>query len=579
MSVGAAKAAPTDSMMKITLREYQKAAVDAVWAHLRELDTNPAVVLPTGAGKSLVIAQIVHDAVHQWQGRVVILAHVKELLEQTAEKIRVLAPDVPLGLFSAGLKRRDLSYSATAAGIQSIWKKACDLGTVDLIIIDEAHMVPAEDDGMYRQFIADAKVVNPHVRIIGLTATPYRLKSGAICAPENILNHVCYEVGVRELIVQGFLSPLKTKAGLQKISTDDLHVRAGEFVASEVEDLMDKDGLVEGACAEIVEHTRDRTATLIFASGIRHGQHIVEVLKSKHGIECGFVSGDTPAGARSAILGRFRAGELKYLCNMNVLTTGFDAPHIDCVALVRPTMSPGLYYQMVGRGFRLHPGKADCLVLDFGGNVLRHGPVDAIRVTTDDRGEGEAPAKECPQCQALIAAGYQTCPQCGHQFPEPNKQKHEAQASTEGILSGQTSREEHHVSDTTYHVHMKRSDPSAPLTMRVEYRVGFNHYFREWVCFDHTGYARTKAEAWWRARSVEPVPGGTEEAVEMAKAGALAPTLHITVEKKAGDQFERVVAHRLGDKPPRLDSDDGLPDAPAQPVGTTYGIPDEEIPF
>ena len=579
MSVGAAKAAPTDSMMKITLREYQKAAVDAVWAHLRELDTNPAVVLPTGAGKSLVIAQIVHDAVHQWQGRVVILAHVKELLEQTAEKIRVLAPDVPLGLFSAGLKRRDLSYSATAAGIQSIWKKACDLGTVDLIIIDEAHMVPAEDDGMYRQFIADAKVVNPHVRIIGLTATPYRLKSGAICAPENILNHVCYEVGVRELIVQGFLSPLKTKAGLQKISTDDLHVRAGEFVASEVEDLMDKDGLVEGACAEIVEHTRDRTATLVFASGIRHGQHIVEVLKSKHGIECGFVSGDTPAGARSAILGRFRAGELKYLCNMNVLTTGFDAPHIDCVALVRPTMSPGLYYQMVGRGFRLHPGKADCLVLDFGGNVLRHGPVDAIRVTTDDRGEGEAPAKECPQCQALIAAGYQTCPQCGHQFPEPNKQKHEAQASTEGILSGQTSREEHHVSDTTYHVHMKRSDPSAPLTMRVEYRVGFNHYFREWVCFDHTGYARTKAEAWWRARSVEPVPGGTEEAVEMAKAGALAPTLHITVEKKAGDQFERVVAHRLGDKPPRLDSDDGLPDAPAQPVGTTYGIPDEEIPF
>ncbi len=571
--------AATTSGPRMELRPYQRESVDRVYAHLRERDVNPWGVIPPGGGKTPIIATICRDAVGQWNGRVVILAHVKELLEQTAEKLRLIAPDLPVGIYSAGLKRKDLGYSATVAGIQSIWKKACDLGPVDLIIVDEAHMVPAEDDGMYRQFIADAKVVNPHVRVIGLTATPYRLKSGAICAPENILNHVCYEVGVRELIVQGFLSPLKTKAGLQKISTEDLHVRAGEFVASEVENLMDKDGLVEGACAEIAAHTKDRSATLIFSSGIRHGQHIVDVLKAKHGSECGFVTGDTPDGVRASILGRFRSGELKYLCNVNVLTTGFDAPHIDCVALVRPTMSPGLYYQMVGRGFRLHPGKADCLVLDFGGNVLRHGPVDAIRIATDDRGDGEAPAKECPNCQALIAAGYQTCPQCGHQFPEPNRQQHEAKASTEGILSGQTTREEHRVSETTYDVHYKRYDPGAPWTMRVEYRVGFNRFFREWICFDHTGYARTKAEVWWRARSVEPIPQSTEEAVEMAKAGALAPTLSITVEKKAGDRFERVTQHVLGDKPPRLDSEEGLPDRPPEPAGMTYGIPDDEIPF
>jgi DNA repair protein RadD len=536
------------------------------------------VVIPTGGGKTPVIATICRDAVNLWNGRVVILAHVKELLEQAADKLRYIAPDVPLGIYSAGLKRKDLGYAVTVAGIQSIWKKACDLGPVDLIIVDEAHMVPAEDDGMYRQFIADAKAVNPQVRIVGLTATPYRMKSGSICGTQNILNHVCYEVGVRELIVQGHLSPLRTKAGLQRVDTSDLHVRAGEFVASEVEDLMDKDALVEGACAEIVAQTQDRKAALIFSSGVRHGQHIVEVLRSRHGVECGFVTGNTPDGVRAAILGRFRAGELKYLCNVNVLTTGFDAPHIDCVALLRPTMSPGLYYQMVGRGFRLHPGKADCLVLDFGGNVLRHGPVDAIRISTEDRGDGEAPAKECPRCHALIAAGYQVCPECGHQFPEPNKQKHEATASTEGILSGQTTREEYHVSETTYHVHVKRSDPAAPLTMRVEYRVGFNRYFREWVCFDHTGYARTKAEAWWRARSVEPVPSTVEEAVELAQAGALAPTLSVTVERKTGEKYDRVVGHRLGDKPPRLESDEGLPDVP-EPVGTTYGVPDEEIPF
>lgn len=563
------------------LRPYQADAVEAIYHHLRTRDDNPVAVLPTGSGKTPLIATICRDAVTLWNGRVVILAHVKELLEQTAEKLRVIAPDLPVGIYSAGLKRRDIGYAATVAGIQSIWKRACDLGPVDLIIIDEAHMVPAEDDGMYRQFIADARAVSPHVRIVGLTATPYRMKSGSICAPppHNILNHVCYEVGVRELIVQGYLSPLKTKAGRQKVSTDDLHVRAGEFVASEVEDLMDKDALVEGACAEIVQHTADRRAVLIFSSGIRHGQHIAETLKAKHCVECGFVTGDTPDGVRASILGRFRSGDLKYLCNVNVLTTGFDAPHIDCVALVRPTMSPGLYYQMVGRGFRLHPGKADCLVLDFGGNVLRHGPVDAIRVDQPGSGTGEPPVKECPKCCALIAAGFQVCPECGHRFPEPNRQKHEASAATEGILTGQTTREEHRVSETTYHVHMKRGDPSAPLTMRVEYRVGFNRYFREWVCFDHTGYARTKAEAWWRARSVEPVPGGTEEAVELARAGALAPTLSITVEKKAGDQFERVTRHALGERPLRLDDPDAVPDREPEPAGTTYGIPDDEIPF
>jgi DNA repair protein RadD len=170
------------------------------------------------------------------------------------------------------------------------------------------------------------------------------------------------------LIVQGYLCPLVTKAGKVKADTSGLHVRAGEFVPGEVEALMDDAELVRAACAEVVEATHERNACLIFASGIKHGEHIVSVLKAKHDIDCGFVTGDTPTDERDATLARFKAGKLKYLCNVNVLTTGFDAPHIDCVALLRPTLSPGLYYQMVACGFRLHPSKANCLVLDFGGN-------------------------------------------------------------------------------------------------------------------------------------------------------------------------------------------------------------------
>ncbi|MDX2199602.1 MAG: DEAD/DEAH box helicase family protein [Phycisphaerae bacterium] len=538
------------------LRPYQQQAVDAVYEHLRTRDDSPCVVIPTGGGKTPLIAAICRDAVQRWQGRVLILAHVKELLEQAAEKLRAMAPDVPVGLFSAGLKRRDLGYAVTIAGIQSIYQRACDVGPVDLVIVDESHLIPPDGEGMYRQFLADLRTIHPALRVIGLTATPFRMKTGTICAPENILHHICFEVGVRELIVQGYLSPLRTKAGSQRPDYDQLHVRGGEFVAGEVEALMDRDNLVLSACREIVENTRDRKSVLIFASGVAHGTHIAEVLRTEHHVECGFISGETPAMERDDLLRRFRASTLRYLCNVNVLTTGFDAPNIDCVALLRPTMSPGLYYQMTGRGFRLHPGKTDCLVLDFGGNVLRHGPVDQIRVESPSRGTGEPPAKECPECQALIAMGYATCPECGFVFPARQRQNHDATASTEGILSGEVTRSDYEVADTFYAVHVKRdAPPDAPRSLRVDYQVGFNHYVSEWVCFEHSGFARQKAEIWWRTRSASPIPETAAEAVERAEAGELAPTLAITVERRAGDKFDRVVAYRLGEKPASRDSE------------------------
>jgi DNA repair protein RadD len=237
---------------------------------------------------------------------------------------------------------------------------------------------------------------------------------------------------------------------------------------------------------------------------------------------------------------------------------------------------------MVGRGFRRHPGKGDCLVLDFGGNVLRHGPVDAIRLVDPNSVTGEAPAKQCPQCDALIHAAYAVCPECGHVFPPRQQVKHTAIASDEDVMTdGEGShRQDLTVSEVSYHVHFKRGDPLALPTMRVEYQCGFAKWVREWLCFDHPpgGYARRKAEQWWRARSNDPVPGSVEEAVDLAEAGALAEPSRITVEQKPGDQWERIVAYQLGPKPPRLESDDDLPDVP-ETVGAAYGIPDDEIPF
>ena len=173
--------------MVIQLRPYQSEAVSAVYDHLRCRDDNPCVVLPTASGKTCVIGQICRDAVQQWGGRVLILAHVKELLEQAADKLHAMAPDLwnQIGVYSAGLKSRDTDHAIIVAGIQSVYRRAAELDRFDLILLDESHMLPPSGEGMYRTFLDDAKLVNPNVRLIGLTATPYRMSSGMICSPET----------------------------------------------------------------------------------------------------------------------------------------------------------------------------------------------------------------------------------------------------------------------------------------------------------------------------------------------------------------------------------------------------------
>ena len=537
------------------LRPYQQAAVAAVYDYLRAHDDNPCVVIPTAGGKTLVMATICRDAVSRWGNRVLILAHVKELLAQIADTMRVVCPDIPFGIYSAGLQRRDIDAPVIIAGIQSVYQRADALGAFDVILIDEAHCIPIEDDGMYRQFLAAAKYLNAHLRIIGFTATPFRLQSGMICDAPNILNHICFDVSVRELIRDAYLSPLITKAGVHQADFGQLRVRAGEFIADEMEHLMNQTTLVEAACAEIVAYTQDRRAVLIFASGVQHAHHIQRVLHERHGVECGLIYGDTPADERADTLRRFRLGALKYLANVNVLTHGFDAPHIDCVAMLRPTMSPGLYYQMVGRGFRRHPHKLNCLILDYGGNVLRHGPVDQLRVPkTAGNGSGQAPAKECPACHSIIAAGYAVCPDCGHAFPPPVRQQHDATASSAGILSGQSTDTECPVWEIVYLEWQKRGAPAdAPKTMRVEYRIGFRRSVSEFIHFERTGFLRRKAEAWWRQRSIDPVPATAAEAVRLARAGTLAPAETITVRTTAGKKYNDIVGHKLGPIPSLAD--------------------------
>ena len=555
-------------------------------------------VVHHNTGKSLVLAQIAKDAVEKWNGRVLILAHVKELLEQNADKIRKLCPELKIGIYSAGLRSRDTTEQVIVAGIQSVYNKACELDAFDLVIVDEAHLISSEGDGMYRTFLADMKVINPHVRVIGLTATPFRLKGGLICKPENILNEICYEAGLKEMIQQGYLSPLISRAGRAEANLANLHIRGGEFISDEVAAAMDNDALVTSACREIVELTRDRKSVLIFTASVDHCKHVAEKIQAFSGKECAIVTGDTSPAERAEIIARFK-GEfipadlfgtpkppLKFLANVNVLTCGFDAPNTDCVVMLRPTNSPGLLIQCAGRGTRLSPetGKSSCLFLDYGGNILRHGPLDMIKVKEPGSGKGgDAPAKKCPQCLALIHAGYTACPECGYVFPpKESNDKMTQTASSAGVISGQVDYTDYEVLDVYYCVHEKRgADPDAPKTMRVDYQVGFNEFKSEWVCPEHTGYARGKFEKWWHERAALgcPMPRSAREAVSLANEGLLAAPESITVKTIAGERFERVTGFRLKERPVMREPGEDLEPGETWTSYTPSDDLDDNIPF
>ena len=545
----------------MSLRPYQLEAVASVYDYLRAGPGNPCVVLPTGSGKTHCIKQIVTDAVDQWGGRVLILAHVKELLEQAADKLQ--RDDV--GIYSAGLKSRQVSEPIIIAGIQSVFKRACDLGPFNLILIDEAHLLPPDGEGMYRTFLSDAMTVNPRVRLIGLTATPYRTSTGMICGPDNLLTDVCYEAAIPDLIVQGYLCPLRSKAAKRDLDMRGVKIRKGDFVASDLENLMDDDANVMAAVQEIKDYTRDRKSCIIFAVGVRHAWHIQALLDGAE-----VITADTPSAQRAKYIAEFRAGRLKYLININVLSVGFDAPNVDCIALLRPTLSPGLYYQQVGRGLRTCDGKGDCLILDFAGNVKRHGPIDQIQPRTrpvrDDDQEndepGEAITKTCPECKEIVAANARVCFACGFVFPP----RHSNTADTTPVLSNKKPPESVYVRKVTYHTHTK-SGPSigSPRTLRVEYEIGLGEVVKEWVCIEHTGYARGKARVWWANRSHDPFPENVDHAVYIAEHGGLREPIKLTIQEDG--KWMRVVSATFDQ------------DIPAPTFATADDAIPEEIPF
>lgn len=512
--------------------------MNAVFDWLEVNDGNPVLVLPTGSGKSIIIAEIVRR-LSVYDPRILVVTHVKELIAQNRAK---LPKDIDAGIYSAGLGQRQHRNMVTFCGIQSVYRKPQIFGKVDLVIIDEVHLLPPSSDAMYQKFLGSLLDINPKMRIVGLTATPFR--TGEVLVGDgNLMDDIAYEVSMSKLIKDGYLSPLKSRSSEIQADMEGVKTVAGEF---NIEQMSERhDAITAEAVHEICSLGADRKGWLIFACNVAHCYHVKEEMESL-GIKCGVVTGESDD--RDAVLEAYKRQKLRAVINYGVLTTGFDAPHTDLIGLLRSTKSPGLYVQILGRGMRTCEGKTDCLVLDHGGNIERHGPVDAIRVREKRNLFGSVEREIevqltliCPECRMACHHRSMKCPHCGYEFPVAIEQ---AKASTAAVMSEDEPYKTLQVLDVLYQ--KNKGKEGKRDTLRVSYYGGFGEKVTEWVCLNHdAGVAERKARHWWRRHCIvdDFYPENVDNALQNLH--LLKKVKEIEYRKENGfDRIYRVEFHR-----------------------------------
>ncbi len=471
------------------LRDYQQRTIEQLYDWFKTGNGgHPCIVLPTGSGKSHIVAAICKDALQNWPDtRVLMLTHVKELIQQNAEKMRQHWPNAPMGIYSSSLRSRRLDEPITFAGIQSVRKRAEEIGHVDLVLIDECHLVSHKAEGGYRNLIEDLTQINPHLRVIGLTATPFRLGHGLITDDPALFADLIEPVTIEELIYKGHLAPLQSKVTKMALSTDGVHKRGGDYIESELQAAVDTSAQNVGTVQESIELAGDRKSWLFFCVGVDHAYHIRDELRSE-GITAETITGKTPQGERAEIIDNFKAGRIQALTNANVLTTGFDHPDLDMIVMLRPTMSPSLYVQMAGRGMRPKSHTDHCLVLDFAGVVQTHGPITAVD-PGKKAGQGEAPMKVCENCDEIVHLSVKICPACGEEFPEAAPPAKPTLHDDDIMGLGATDME---VTSWTWRKHT--SFNSGKEMFRVTYYGSLSDKpISEYLTVRHPGYAGSKA--------------------------------------------------------------------------------------
>jgi DNA repair protein RadD len=502
----------------LTPRHYQEEAIGSLFQFFTDNPVgNPIVALPTGTGKALVIAEFMRRALAWYPNtRIMCLTHVKELVGQNFEELKTIWPSAPAGIYSAGLKRRDIHLPITFCGIASVNRNVHHFGFIDLVIVDECHLISDKAETMYAKVIGLLKVINPCLKVIGLTATPYRLGMGML-TEGKIFTHICCDWTTldrfNQLVDEGFISPLVPRKTATELDVEGVGITQGEFNIDELQAAVDKDSVTRAALLEAKKLAGSRWSWLVFCAGTTHADHARDIL-NELGLPAVSVHSKLPGGdkERDENIARFKRMEVAAMCGVGVFTTGFNHKPVDCIVVLRPTMSAGLWVQMLGRGTRPSPEtrKANCLVLDFAANTRRLGPINdpVIPRKRGKKEKGVAPYKLCPQCDTYNHARARVCVNCSYEFPAVVAV--ETVAATDELI--RKKREAKPVEVPEIHTlkvdrvewqkHVSR-DRSKPPSLLVTYYCGVR-IINEWLCLEHPpGYARRKARDAWRLMVAE----------------------------------------------------------------------------
>jgi DNA repair protein RadD len=401
------------------LRNYQQAATDAAINWAKYKPEQPCILdIATGGGKTHIINALASHYYHAGQ-RVCILAHRKELLEQSGDKIA----SIPFGYYSASVGEKNTDAQVIVAGIQSIYNKADHFKKFDVIIVDECHRMPNSDDlGQYWRFI------NAHqpAKVIGLTATPYRLSSGKLGWGE-----VIYEAKYPLLYSMGYLAPITNKVKSTP-NLSSVKLVAGEYNEGLLSHVMEDPELIAAAVKNIIAYGDARNSVLIFCVSVAHAVLLTAEMQ-RNNLNSAIITGETPKAEREQILEDFKAGKLKHLLNCEILLEGFDAPNIDMIVCLRPTKSKALWEQMLGRGVRKAEGKSDCFLLDMAGNLMEHGGLGTPFYEKTRKDKEKNKGRICPVCETYCEVKDRSCADCGYVFPEVEapKANHNRYADTD----------------------------------------------------------------------------------------------------------------------------------------------------
>ncbi|MBO9194356.1 DEAD/DEAH box helicase family protein [Rhizobium sp. 16-449-1b] len=555
----------------LELRYYQRDALDALYKYWEEGGGNGLIVLPTGAGKALVIAKLIEELLADYPTlRILNVTHDARLVEQNFKEFIGLMPFAPAGIYSAGLNRRDARAQILFCGIQSVWNKIDILGDIDLVIVDEAHAISRNSNTQYGKFFVAVRERNPDSRTCGTTATDYRMDSGRLTDDLDtdgeevegvkkfkLFDDVVYEIGIGELIEQGYLTRLTSQKTASKIDLKGIGTRGGEYIPGQVSEAAE--AIIEEAVAEDMILSEGRRAGLFFSTSKENANHVAEAIR-RHGRPCAVLTSDNAHQTKEIFEG-FRAGRYWAISSVSMITTGTNFPFVDFISLILSTKSPGKLVQILGRGTRNCEGKTDCLIADHGRNLAYHGPIDQIRPREPGKGLGEQPKKLCPQdqvdvngncgCGEMLPISIMTCQCCGYVFPPSEEEKITAQADTTPVLSSEKPWSE--VTSRTFRHHPGKE--GKPDSVKCTYMIGMKAV-NEWLCCEHKGYPKAKADRFWMAHGGQrPFPSTVIEWLE--RSGELNGTAEVQLDYAKNAKYPDVMAHRSS----LIPDNDNVPEA------------------